>query len=467
MSIIRNKIRFRTLRSNVFLACLIIFTFLSFISYRNSITDSGKQVSFREKLVFDIESDLDALQLNKVIIKQLLETNSLDNLKSISPYTRNLKPSSEKYLILEYTNVFFKPKFCNRKSEDIFNSELEVCEYSNCEYTCDKQTYLSQADALLFHQRDLEVEFEKSNKNFEDWFNVTSQFPFKTIEQKLKNNPDQIWILWNDEATSIDNNFNKISHFFNWTLSYRTNAEVFQGSYGFFKENKYLTQSSILDHTNKMIENFTNRQNAILWFVSNCNSKSRLEFALEISRYYPVHIYGKCDLSSQTYHQEIKIRYPFLKVFGSSEFCDRGSKCEEEKFRSYKYYLAFENRNCSDYVTEKVWKALNKIMIPIVLQPNRDSFQRYSIPPKSLIHLQDFSFNVKKLTNHLKKVDQDLSLYIEHIKWTFFYLKTVDDGKYTEPHRMCQLCKQLNTKEEKISYQNISDFFNQNCSIIS
>lgn len=463
MSIIRNKIRFRTIRSNVFIACLIFLTFLSFISYRKSIKDSEKQISVRDRLHLDIESDLDQLESNKAKIKELLETNNLDNYKLILPHMRKLKPLSDKYLILEYTNVFFKPKFCNKNSEEIFNSELETCEYSNCEYTCDKTTYLSQADALLFHQRDLEAEFEKSKKKFEDWFNLTSQFPFKTIEQKLKNNPDQIWILWNDEATSIDKNFNKISHFFNWTLSYRTNAEVFEGSYGFFKENMHLTETEILNHNKKIVENFKVRKNAILWFVSNCESKSREKIALEISRYYPVHIYGRCDLSDHMNEQDIKIHYPFLKVYG--DFCERGSQCEEEKFRSYKYYLAFENRNCSDYVTEKVWKALNRIMIPIVFQPSRDSYQRYSIPSKSIIHLEDFSNNAKNLTDNLRKIDSNFDLYTEYIKWTLMYLKTFDEAKYTEPHRMCQLCKQLNIKEERISYQNISDFFNENCKI--
>lgn len=40
--------------------------------------------------------------------------------------TTNLRRTKKpKYLIVEYTNVFFKPKFCEKSSEKIFNSDIE------------------------------------------------------------------------------------------------------------------------------------------------------------------------------------------------------------------------------------------------------------------------------------------------------------------------------------------------------
>lgn len=89
---------------------------------------------------------------------------------------------------------------------------------------------LKNSDALMFHQRDLEAELASSYKsNFDKWLEMTSQLPFKTTKAKLANNPNQIWILWNDEATRVDTSLNKISSLFNWTLSYRTNSEVYKG----------------------------------------------------------------------------------------------------------------------------------------------------------------------------------------------------------------------------------------------
>lgn len=167
---------------------------------------------------------------------------------------RRAKKSS--YLVVEYTTVFFKPKFCNKPSEQIFNSEIERfdahhfsifcvnhvnhifvviftrCPYQNCEYSCVKSDEkVRSADALLFHQRDLESEFStRYQSNLDKWLELTTQLPFKTTKAKLANNPSQIWILWNDEATHVDTSLNKISQLFNWTLSYRTTSEVYKGN---------------------------------------------------------------------------------------------------------------------------------------------------------------------------------------------------------------------------------------------
>ena len=66
------------------------------------------------------------------------------------------------------------------------------------------------------------------------------------------------------------------------------------------------------------------------------------------------------------------------------------SDCENKLFSSFKYYLAFENRNCTDYITEKLWKSFEENIIPIVLQPSRESYSHFSIPKNSIIHMQGF-----------------------------------------------------------------------------
>ena len=81
------------------------------------------------------------------------------------------------------------------------------------------------------------------------------------------------------------------------------------------------------------------REPRVAWFVSNCNADNkRLEYARSLSRHYPVDIFGKCGE---------------LKCSRSSQ-----SKCWEMVAKKYKYYLAFENSNCVDYITEKFWDAL-------------------------------------------------------------------------------------------------------------
>ena len=114
---------------------------------------------------------------------------------------------------MEYTKVFSQPKFCSKSSESIFNSVLETCPYTNCLYTCEKsEENLKRADLLLFHQRDLETELiNKYEKSVTNWLEATEQIPFKgKLEHKLANSYDQLWLLWNDEATIVDQTFDKV-----------------------------------------------------------------------------------------------------------------------------------------------------------------------------------------------------------------------------------------------------------------
>ena len=73
------------------------------------------------------------------------------------------------------------------------------------------------------------------------------------------------------------------------------------------------------------------------WFVSNCReTNNRKQYAQELQKYIPVDIYGKCGTKT----------------------CPRSTEteCFEMLNRDYKFYLAFENANCKDYITEKFFK---------------------------------------------------------------------------------------------------------------
>lgn len=84
----------------------------------------------------------------------------------------------------------------------------------------------------------------------------------------------------------------------------------------------------------------------VLWFVSNCKTDhtKRMEFykSLEKATSLSIDVYGKCG----------KGKVP--------------KEDEKTLWSKYKFYLAFENSNCRDYVTEKFFKVLDKGVIPIV-----------------------------------------------------------------------------------------------------
>ena len=77
-----------------------------------------------------------------------------------------------------------------------------------------------------------------------------------------------------------------------------------------------------------------NKTKAVAWFVSNCGARNgRLNYAKELSKYIEVDIYGACGTK----------RCPRVQ----------SNTCFDMLNRDYKFYLAFENSNCKDYITEK------------------------------------------------------------------------------------------------------------------
>ena len=61
-----------------------------------------------------------------------------------------------------------------------------------------------------------------------------------------------------------------------------------------------------------------------------------MKYARELAKYMNLDIYGKC---------------------GDIHMCEKGSNfsCRGDIVQQYKFYIAFENSNCREYITEKVF----------------------------------------------------------------------------------------------------------------
>ncbi|CAF4646917.1 unnamed protein product, partial [Rotaria sp. Silwood2] len=190
-----------------------------------------------------------------------------------------------------YTTVFNEPKFCGKSQDFIFGKQ---CPYRNCRYTCDRNSS-TFADVLLMHRSDIHFD----------------QLP-------IERNPEQIWLYWHDEPGGVQNQ--AISYQFNWTISYRFNAEVNIGAYGLtILRNKPLSFKEVNSYIN---EQFSNRQPYAVWFVSNCKPKARLYYYDQLHLYYPsIKVYGDCVLQNKTNH------------------CHRHSHCETFELSKNKFYF--------------------------------------------------------------------------------------------------------------------------------
>ena len=67
--------------------------------------------------------------------------------------------------------------------------------------------------------------------------------------------------------------------------------------------------------------------------------------------------------------------------------CDKNNQCEYEQSHLALFYLAFESQTCTDYITEKFWRALYYGMIPIVLGPPKQSYLDLGVPTNPLLFI--------------------------------------------------------------------------------
>jgi alpha-1,3-fucosyltransferase len=90
----------------------------------------------------------------------------------------------------------------------------------------------------------------------------------------------------------------------------------------------------------------------VVALISNCGAGTRrLEYINELKQYIPVKLYGSCGE-----------RCP-----ERSRITNQQANCKEIIGTEYRFFLAFENSVCKDYITEKFFHILNYNIIPVVL----------------------------------------------------------------------------------------------------
>jgi hypothetical protein len=121
------------------------------------------------------------------------------------------------------------------------------------------------------------------------------------------------------------------------------------------------------------------RKNSIAMMVSNCEPALRKTYLTDLMSKIPVDSYGGCLRNAQLPAELV------IKHGGDprgSHFRGDYRAIKHEVFASYPFVLAFENRNCYDYITEKVYDALLSGSVPIYM--GASNIADY-LPPKSYI----------------------------------------------------------------------------------
>lgn len=248
---------------------------------------------------------------------------------------------------------------------------------------------------------------------------------------------------------------------FNWTMSYRLDAEISDCAYGCHYHKLSHEDSQFDSFVTEWHLAFYKRKRRAVWAASNCRSH-RIQHALRLHKHFAVHVLGRC--AGYFEHPDSYLPLDVANFFSYSESldCQRESDCEARLFAESKFYLSFESRNCTDYITEKFWRILRTGMIPVVLQPSRVVYRQVA-PPDSFIHAEDFEFDMERLAAYLHKVSTDFKTYLKHHIWKFEY-DVVFTGRQNERRRLCELCAKLNTVTSEIYYSRVADWFESECS---
>ena len=118
----------------------------------------------------------------------------------------------------------------------------------------------------------------------------------------------------------------------------------------------------------------------------------------------------------------------------------KGSQDEKRELSSNKFYLSFENSKCPGYITEKLYKIINKDMsenppVPVVMGANKDWYTS-NLPSNSFIHIDDFT-STHELARHLMFLNSNNLEYMKYLEWRKHYKKIHLDSIG------CQLCTHL------------------------
>lgn len=131
-----------------------------------------------------------------------------------------------------------------------------------------------------------------------------------------------------------------------------------------------------------------------------------------MAKYIQIDIYGNCG----SYFKNSKpIPCPNNEHYQT---------CYTSLINSYRFYLAFENSLCDDYVSEKFWKFYTSSMIfktniiPVVRGAKRGQYNHLVDNENMLIYADDHQ-SAESLANHLNYLNENKTAYLDLFKWKF------------------------------------------------
>lgn len=254
--------------------------------------------------------------------------------------------------------------------------------------------------------------------------------------------PNQRWVFFTDESPlhtfllTKRYSMRDYNGLFNWSMTYRADSDV-PVPYGRtvpIEEGSWPSEDEERDYAR-----FKTKGVAILG--SNCGGTNyRWDYVRELQKHVDVDVYGGCGTRACPGH--------FTRDCSALD--------------DYKFYLAFENSNCVEYMTEKLWwNAYAKGAVPVVMGPSRRDYERLC-PPNSFVHVEDFE-SPAELGRYLQFLMHNDSAYNSFFDWRRRYRVLNEHGYFGSPSlHLCRLCEALNgpLAEKTKTYSDLASFWN-------
>lgn len=209
---------------------------------------------------------------------------------------------------------------------------------------------------------------------------------------------------------------------FNWSMSYRFSADVHvpYGAITLRDGPSRKEYARIVARKNKMA----------VWFVSNCYPESRREVIVKILQNEGINV----------------------DIFGQ---CGKGRVDEESTINNYKFYIAFENSLCEDYITEKFF---NRYNFDVILLTYGGADYNYLLPSGTFVNANDFK-NASFLARFLRELASGDNRYTQMLKAKDKYI-SLGPELFGFQYGMCELCYKMNNiKKYRRVYADSSDIF--------
>ncbi|XP_074066730.1 alpha-(1,3)-fucosyltransferase 7 [Macrotis lagotis] len=275
----------------------------------------------------------------------------------------------------------------------------DVCAHygvANCRLSTN-HSLLSQANVVVFHHHELQ--------------NGVVQLP-------LAHRPlGQPWVWTNLESPSNTHGLSRYHNIFNWVMTYRRDSDIFV-PYG------------ELVPRNGTAPPVPTKNLMAAWVISNYQrTQKRVVVYNQLSKYLQVDVFGRAN------------RKPLCP------------DCLLPALAPYRFYLAFENSQHQDYITEKLWRnALGAGVVPVVLGPPRSTYEAF-LPPDSFVHVDDFS-STKELAAFLK------SMNTSHYQHFFAWREKLTVRLYSDwRERFCGICARYPHLPQDQIYRNLEAWF--------